>query len=141
MKKFIFLLCALVGSFSVQAQKANLRADNVRWNATSLTDLNTNTTSATACYFTTYSGTKIDWVQGNGNYTIHWNVDGVEGTWSDATQPGTLTYSVSALQGKDHLTGRLSITRSDVGITLILKFNGVTEQFNLSYQISSYAVQ
>jgi hypothetical protein len=68
-------------------------------------------------------------------------VEKVDGSWSDPTQTGTVTYSISAKQGADQLAGAVTLSRSASGISITLKFKVASEQFNLSYQISSYAKQ
>ena len=99
-----------------------------------MTDENYNVTETQQCQFITYASNKIDWVQNNGNFILHFTIMSVTGDLFDPSNSGSTSYTVSGEQ----LNGKMTISRSPIGITISLKLTGGTNDINLSYPISSY---
>jgi hypothetical protein len=133
--KLLYLTFFLLLSVGVvKGQTINIQSDNVKWNANGLTDLNANVTVSHQCQFITYGNNKMDWVQSNGNFILHFTIISTTGDWRDPSNNGSIFFAING----EKLNGRVTISKSSMGITINLKLSGGTSDINLSYPISSY---
>jgi hypothetical protein len=124
-------LAIAINSFG---QSSIIKTDQIQWNATGFTDLVHNTLVAnTPCQFKT-SSTQIDWIQGNGSYVNSFSIIGTSGTWVDLTQAGSIAMSVSG----SGLTGTITFSRDQNGITIKVELSGGTDSISNLYTISTF---
>ena len=121
-----FLLCV------VSANGQNIQTDNVKWNASGLTDLNANVTTTNECHFIT-TGKQVDWVQAKGSYVNSFTVLSTSGTWPELVKFGSVVFSVKS----DVLTGTITFARDNNGISIKLVLAGGTFPINILYTVTT----
>jgi hypothetical protein len=128
---FIFILC--LTSYTLKAQ--SITSDTLRWNASGFKDLVSNeVVNGVTSQFITYGNQKIEWVQGGGSFVSTFTITSTSGTWSNISNTGSMTYSISGEQ----LTGQMTFVRSVSGVTVELTFTtGTTSTIHHSYTITS----
>jgi len=130
-KRLITIIICCTGFSSLVGQ--NLLTDNILWTATTLSDLNHNTTVNAPCQFKTM-GAQIDWIQGNGSYITSFSVQNTSGAWPDVSKSGSVIFSVTS----DGLTGNMTWTRDSSGLSVKLVLSGGTDPINILYTISTF---
>jgi hypothetical protein len=128
---FTFILC--LTSYALQAQ--SITSDTLRWNASGFKDLVSNeVVNGVTSQFITYGNQKIEWLQGGGSFVSTFTITATSGTWSNISNTGSMTYSISGEQ----LTGQMTFVRSVSGVTVELTFTtGTTSTIHHSYTITS----
>jgi hypothetical protein len=132
MKTFlIFILC--LTSYALKAQ--SITTDTLRWNASGFKDLVSNeVVNGVASQFISYGNQKIEWVQGGGSFVSTFTITATSGAWSNVSNTGSTTYSITGEQ----LTGQMTFERSATGVTVQLIFTtGSTSTIQHSYTITT----
>ncbi|HBK87551.1 MAG TPA: hypothetical protein PKM91_14135 [Cyclobacteriaceae bacterium] len=91
--------------------------ENLTWSASKIVDEKNNRLIDNSYVFNT-SVTRVTMIQKN-NYTLSFDVTGVDGSWTDVATPGKIAFAIS--DGDD--TGTLTIQRSTKEITIVLDFS------------------
>ena len=118
----------------VNAQSISIQSDNIAWSVNSMNDMNANVTVAYQCKIITFANQNIDWVQDNGNYVNHFSISNTQGQWTNPSENGSITYTISG----EGLTGQLTISNSSSGLSASLQLSGATDPINHTYSIQSY---
>ena len=108
-------------SFPAAAQ--NVSQETLSWQADQVTDLQTNASVSMKCIFKTIGDGQVEWIQKNGTLKTTYNVTTAQGSWSNISQPGTITYTL-ARNGK---TFKMILERSGPDITVTLDFSKAGE--------------
>lgn len=120
MKRSIFPLIILV-CFSAHAQ--DIMKSRVIWTVSGAENLKTSERLDYACRFVS-DGTTIKWLQKNQSRETLFTIVSTEGSWSNVTRVGEITFKVSKADGT---TGTLRFTKEGAGGIILLDFSGSDE--------------
>lgn len=129
----MFFVMAAIPSAAAQ----NILTDKIQWNATNCTDLNSNAVVNTPCQIITNGDRTVDWVQQDGGYVNTFSVTRASGAWTDLSQSGSIAYTIEL----DSLTGEITFSKDNDGITIKLVLTGGTYPINILYKVSTIEKQ
>jgi len=102
----------VVALFTMTAARGqNLITDNVRFDISTAKSLQDNQQFDFVCSFVSNGGNSIDWQQNQGQQVFHYSVSSVDGSWTDTTQTGQVSYQVSGAGA----TGSISFAKDASG--------------------------
>lgn len=126
-------LMFFVMSAILSAKAQNILTDKIQWNATNCTDLNSNTVVNRSSQIITNGDRTVDWVQQDGGYVNTFSVTYASGAWTDLSQSGSIAYAIE----RDSLTGEITFSKDNDGITIKLVLMGGTYPINILYKVST----
>ena len=112
-----FMISALVTVSSVTYVHGQ-SIETTRWKASSVENLEQGEELTRASEFVFDSSNSILWKQDNGNKIYSFEIISVAGAWTDLSQDGVTTYTVS----RAGLTGTIKFQRSSAQYTLSMNF-------------------
>jgi hypothetical protein len=126
-------LAMTMALFIMSASTTNAQSitDTLTWNVDKLTDLKTINSFDYSCTFKTQGNKDINWVQGGGSVVNTLQVSKTEGTWTDVSQVGSITYSIT-LGAK---SGTIHFERNTDGLFVIVDFsptNGLKHSYHVT---------
>ena len=123
-----FLICCFNG-FS-----QDISTSTITWTVNHGFDLKSNSDFNYQGSFTTNGSNSITWSQGSGNFISTFTISSLQGTWTDVSTNGTVTYQVE----QDGSSGTLKFERTSEGIFVTLDFpSGDSQGSWLKFQVSS----
>lgn len=134
MNKVSYIICLafLICCFNGFSQ--DISASTITWTVNHGLDLKTNSDFNYQGSFTTRGTGSITWSQGGGNYISTFTMSSIQGTWTDVSANGTITYQVQ----QDGSSGTLKFERTAGGIFITLDFpSGDSQGSWLKFQVSS----
>ena len=90
--RIIFLISFLVASVLATAQ--DIAKDKITWKVNQGDDTAAKKNFTYNCIFKMDGQGKIIWQQKNGTYNTEFNIVSVEGSWTDVTKSGQVTYNL-----------------------------------------------
>ena len=131
-RNYLVLLLIVVAGPLAKAQ--NVLQATVTWNSTRAVDQVSNGQINYNCQFITRTNQSIDWIQRNGARVNHFNVTGVDGTWTNTTVDGQIIYHVAM----NNFTGEVTLSRASGQTTIHLNISeGGQSGMNYIFYIAS----
>jgi hypothetical protein len=131
MKNLILLSFIIHSTISLKAQ--DIKTSTLSWSSNRTVNLKNEDYFNYSCIFKT-TPTAIDWVQKGGAYITRYQIISTEGTWTDITKPGKVTYQVK----RDDMPGTLIFERNEVEITVTIDFSKQdSKSINQRFVVSS----
>lgn len=129
LKRCLFILVALlslVASSTTNAQSPV--TDRLKWDLDEAEDVVGSRTMKYEGVLRIYPRSRVVWSQRNGTKTSEYAITGIEGSWADIKNIGTLTYVLS----HNDQTARLTIERKEDGDYVLFDFgNGSRHRFHV----------
>lgn len=130
MKNTLFIIAALTICNTLHGQ--DISNSRIQWKVESLVDLKTNSQFAYSCEFETFND-HVEWNQ-SGGFNSRIDINSASGSWSDTSQDGSITYSVS-YEGEN---GQMVLSRHNSKYTIRIRFGSESNPtLNQEFQVSS----
>ncbi len=110
----------IVLSMPFKGKAQDITKGKYTWKASQVTDGRTSSTKNSYTEFVTNASTSVDWIQKNGELKTTFRVTGIEGSWPNIDNQGTITYILEHENG----SCRMSFERSASGLKISMDFEG-----------------
>jgi hypothetical protein len=104
--------------FNITIQAQNINSNKLRWISNQTENLKNNERYSFSCSFVT-DGSKILWIQKNGERVTEYTITNTDGVWSDIAQSGIVTYTVN----NNELEGIIIFEKTDHSTMVTLDFS------------------
>lgn len=130
----MFCGCLFMLSFPTLSQ--NIATSTLTWVAERGTDLSTASTLDMKCSFITKNNTSVEWIQKKGEKRSEYEVTAVEGSWTDVSSNGAITYTLMR-NGKPC---KMTLERTGSGTFITMDFSKEGE-YTSRYRFQIISVQ
>ncbi len=128
-KALIVASMSLVFSGTIHAQ--SFHQSTITWVADRAIDLERTDTVAMKCSFKTVGGAQLIWSQRNGSINSTYQITGVEGTWSNISEQGSVNLTLQR-NGK---SSKAKVERTNDGVYIMMDFSKPEGSSHLLFRI------